>query len=287
MRMIRLGDILNFPKGGKDAGRTSERVSGRDGYERRVVYPVDAIIKRAVFDIRGIRMLAKACADERGGDFGEVPPDPVCETSRRLIAAAKTQGRLIATDDVPGTRYTIRSGESEVRLVQKDRVYYKIKNSFAKSHLKKHSPKYALFEHIVHNILFPECVLDFVGIAEEMHEARLIYRQTAVKSWERPADAEIAARLAALGLSPAERYCFGNDLVFITDVGQDSDNVLKGVDGDLYFIDPIIGFRPRLCEMIDGVLAIWLVGKSETTDTADGITKEERAFIESMIKPMV
>ena len=63
-----------------------------------------------------------------------MPPDPVCETSRRLIAAAKTQGRLIATDDVPGTRYTIRSGESEVRLVQKDRVYYKIKNSFAKSH---------------------------------------------------------------------------------------------------------------------------------------------------------
>jgi hypothetical protein len=55
---------------------------------------------------------------------------------------------------VPGTRYTIRTGESEVRIVQKEQLYYKIKNPFAKLHLKKHSPEYVLFEHIVHNILF-------------------------------------------------------------------------------------------------------------------------------------
>ena len=194
---------------------------------------------------------------------------------------------LMNTKEVPGTRYTIRSGESEVRIAQSERVYYKIKNPFAKSHLKKHQAKCCLFEHIVHNLLFPECPLEFLGVAEENHEIRLVYRQKAVRSETRPTDADISSALEMKGLRPCERYCFGNELLFVTDVGQNGDNVLCDDDGVLCFIDPIIGFRPRLCEMIDGVFAMWLAGKSETIDEADDITKEERAFIESMIKPMV
>jgi len=52
-----------------------------------------------------------------------------------LIAAAKRVGCLLDLASVPGSRYTIRTGESEIRLVQKDQMYYKIKNPFAKLHL--------------------------------------------------------------------------------------------------------------------------------------------------------
>ena len=75
-----------------------------------------------------------------------MPPDPIRRESDALIAAAKRTGCFVETASVPGTRYTIRTGESEVRLVQKEQVYYKIKNPFAKLHLKKHPPEYVLFE---------------------------------------------------------------------------------------------------------------------------------------------
>ena len=97
-------------------------------------------------------MLARSCADERGRDTGTLPPDPIRQTSRALIAAAKKAGCFVDVAKVPGTRYTIRTGESEVRLVQREQVYYKIKDPFAKLHLKKHPPEYVLFEHVVHNI---------------------------------------------------------------------------------------------------------------------------------------
>ena len=271
------GIIKKILKGESHVGGTQERVSGGGERKRRVVHQVDAIVKRALSDLSGVRMLERACADERSRNPGEMPSDPIRETSGRLIAAAKKVGCYMDVKNIPGTRYTIRSGESEVRLSQKDRVYHKIKNPFAKSHLKKHSPQFALFEHIVHNILFPECPLEFIGVSEEVHEARLVYRQAAIKSSERPDDAEILDHLASLGLNPAERYCFGNDLLFVTDVGQDSDNVLRGIDGDLYFIDPIIGFRAPLTDKLDEVRAAW---------AANGGDESERALIESLLKSM-
>ena len=171
-----------------------------------------------------------------------------------MIAAAKKVGCFIETKDVPGTRYTIRTGESEVRLVQKEGLYYKIKNPFAKLHLKRHPAEYVLFEHIVHNILFPDCRLEFLGITEELHEARIVYRQKAVRSESRPDDTQIADCLSQMGLQPCGRYEFGNDFLFVTDVGQDGDNVLLDDDGAIRFIDPIVGFKSPLLIRLKGAL---------------------------------
>ena len=173
------GRIINFLRGGNHAGGTENRVSGGHGHEHRVIHPVSAVCEQALSDFRRIRVLAAACADERGRDTGALSSDPVRQESRALIAAAKKVGCFVETKDVPGTRYTIRTGESEVRLVQKEGLYYKIKNPFAKLHLKRHSAEYVLFEHIVHNILFPDCWLEFLGIAEDYREARMVYRQRA------------------------------------------------------------------------------------------------------------
>ncbi len=183
-----------------------------------------------------------------------MPSDQIRRESRAFIAAAKRTGLFVETSSVPGTRYTIRTGESEVRLVQREQVYYKIKNPFAKAHLKKHPIEFALFEHIVHNILFPDCTLDFLGIAEDMHEARMVYRQKAVRSDMRPNDSQIAAYLYEIGLQKEGRYSFGNDFLFVTDVGQDGDNVLLDDEGNLRFIDPIIGFKQPLLNLLISAL---------------------------------
>ena len=277
--------LVKLFKGGNYAEGTEERVSGGDGRERRVLHSFPSIRERAISDICGIRVLAAACADERSRDTGAVSSDPIRRESCALIAAAKRTGCFVETASVPGTRYTIRTGESEVRLVQREQVYYKIKNPFAKAHLKKHPIEFGLFEHVVHNILFPDCGLDFLGIAENMHEARMVYRQKAVRSDKRPDDRQIAACLSEIGLQPEGRYSFANDFLFVTDVGQDGDNVLLDDDGMLRFIDPIIGFKQPLLNL----LASALEDESHVNGllfAIYGITKSEQKFIESMIKPM-
>jgi len=168
-----------------------------------------------------------------------------------LISAAKRVGFYVDVKTVPGVRYTIRSGESEVRWCANERTYYKIKDPFAKLHLKKHSAEYVLFEHVIHNLLFPDCRLEFLGVTEDCHEARLVFRQLGVRSDRRPTDAQIANAMSALGLRPDGRYSFGNSHLFVTDIGQDGDNVLLDDDGYLRFVDPLIGFKDSLCKLLD------------------------------------
>ena len=246
--------IANLLKGGNNAKRVGNSISRGHGPERRVLHTVQAVSEQAISDFRGIRVLAAECANERSRDSGALPADPVCRESKALISAAKKVGCFLHSKDVPGTRYTIRTGESEVRLVQKEGVYYKIKNPFAKLHLKRHPEDCVLFEHVVHNILFPDCRMEFLGIAEDCHEARIVYRQKAVRSESRPDDEQIADFLCQMGLRPCGRYEFGNDFLFVTDVGQDGDNVLVDDDGAIRFIDPIIGFKSSLLTRLKGAI---------------------------------
>ena len=249
-----LKSLSELLKGGGHAGGTEEHIPGRNGRERRIIHSLPSVRERIISESRGIRVLASACAAERSRDSGEVSSDPVRRESRALIEAAKKVGCFVSVADIPGSRYTIRTGESEVRMVQTEQVYYKIKNPFAKTHLKKHPVEYALFEHVVHKIVFPDCRLEFIGVAEDMHEARIVYRQNAVCSDTRPDDGQIAEFLSKIGLQHKDRYSFGNDFVFVTDVGQDSDNVLLDDDGNLRFIDPIIGFEQPLLVLLSSAL---------------------------------
>ncbi len=249
-----LNAIINLFKGGNHAGRIEKPVPGGDGRERRILHSIPSICERAVSDIGSIGVLARTCADERGGDTGPMPADSIRQEGITLIAAAKKSGCFLDVAKIPGTRYTIRTGESEVRLVQREQVYYKIKDPFAKLHLKKHPPEYVLFEHVIHNILFPDCRLEFLGVAENIHEVRLVFRQKAVRADVRPDDNQILEYLCRLGLRSEGRYAFGNEYVFVTDVGQDGDNVLLDDNGKLRFIDPILGFKQPLLQKLSAAL---------------------------------
>ena len=243
-------------KGGRNAKGLGESVFRGCGGERRILHSIATIREQAISDCRDIGMLARAYAAERSRDSGQMSSDSVRRESRALIDAAKRVGRFIDSATVPGTRYTIRSGESEVRMVQKEGLYYKIKNPFAKHHLKGHPVEYMLLEHIVHNILFPDCRLEFLGVAEDFHEARLVFRQAAVRSDTRPDAKMIEHDLQERGLFSEGRYDFGNEYVRVTDVGQDGDNVLLDDAGVLRFIDPIIGFKPLLLEKLADATAL-------------------------------
>ena len=137
--------IKDLLRGERHAERIGECPSRGDGCDGSIFHSFPAARERALFDLRGIGVLEKALADERSRDTGGEPTNPVLVESRCLIAAAKTANCLLESKSVPGTRYSVRTGESEVRMVQRDQLYYKIKDPFAKSHLKRHDIRNAIY----------------------------------------------------------------------------------------------------------------------------------------------
>ena len=77
--------IVNFLKGGNHAGGVEIRVPGRHGRDCRVLHKVSAVCEHALSDFGSIRMLASACADERGRDTGALSSDPVCRQKLEML----------------------------------------------------------------------------------------------------------------------------------------------------------------------------------------------------------
>lgn len=123
----------------------------------------------------------------RTGKHGE--GNPIRLASDCLIAAAHVSGDYVDPSRISdfGELKRKQSGESAVYFDAKSDVYTKVKNPSAKCALKHTSPSDWLYEHIIHNILFPESRYDFVGITEEFHEARIVLSQKGVSAVKRAA----------------------------------------------------------------------------------------------------
>ncbi len=171
--------------------------------------------------------------------------------SERLVSLAKQHGLFIpaeVTKTLTG-KYPKRTGESVVYIDTAAGKVTKVKDPYAKSAMKSGvQPEDAAFEHLVHNLLFPETAYTLEGISEEMGDVRIVLSQDFIQNYEQPTKEQIAEALAARGLFPEDNYSFGNELVSVTDV--EGDNVLLGEDGTVYFIDPIIRFKNPLREIL-------------------------------------
>ena len=171
--------------------------------------------------------------------------------SERLVNIAKQHGLFIPAEVTKTLtdKYPKRTGESVVYIDKAAGKVTKIKDPYAKSAMKSGvQPEDAAFEHLVHNLLFPETAYTLEGISEEMGDVRIVLSQDFIQNYHQPTKEQIAEALAARGLFPEDNYSFGNELVSVTDV--EGDNVLLGEDGTVYFIDPIIRFKKPLREIL-------------------------------------
>lgn len=210
---------------------------------RRGVHSFSSERERAISDICRARVLLEAQKNESSGDSNRSSRDTLCDIIPSL-------GELISK----------RTGESEVYWNAKENAYYKIKNPAAKAALKHSSPDDWAFEHVIHNILFPETAYELVGITRHYGELRLILKQANVSSESLPSDSDVDKYLReVLGLMPEDRYWYGNDVLAVTDVGARGDNVLVDDNGRLFFIDPLIRLKKSALEVIE-----WLVGPIRT-----------------------
>ena len=99
----------------------------------------------------------------------------------------------------------------------------------------------SFFERIsAHNALFPDCAYDCVGFAyNQNNKFCAVLRQPFIHAEREATDEEITRELTKLGFTPqlAGEY-FSNGQYDIFDALPN--NVLRGSDGNLYFIDTII-----------------------------------------------
>lgn len=176
--------------------------------------------------------------------------------SERLVGIAKQNGQYYDRERKAalGTRNPKGTGESEVYINDNQGVVYKVKDPYAKSPMKGNvQPEDAIYEHLVHNKYFPETGYGFVGISDELGDARIILSQDYVGSVGQPTKEQIEAALAEKGLVPEGNYRYGNDEISVTDVT--GDNALLGADGKVYFIDPIIDFKKPVREILSESVA--------------------------------
>lgn len=206
-------------------------------------------------DRSNIRMFEIGLSTQRYGNNKQSTRNAEKEESQRLIDIAKKHDLFIPKSnwDKFGNQKRNPSGESIVFLNKELTLVYKIKNPFAKAAIKQMNPREAIYEHIIHNMLFPKTKYNFIGISEDVDGVRIVLSQpyisrqyTSVR--QKDIDKYLTEKLA---LKPQNRYFYGNQWISITDVSENSDNVLENEYGELFFIDPIIKFNKPAVEVLE------------------------------------
>lgn len=250
--------IHKLLKGNDNAKRNAESANGGQHNVRGGIHRFASARSEAVSACRRVRLLAASLSSQRSRASDCSASDKI----RELTDAAKASGLWLDKAQIAalGDLVSKRTGESEVYWNRPESAFYKVKNPEAKRPLKHTSESDWVYEHVIHNILFPECAYEFVGIAVEVGEIRIVLKQKAVRTEAFPTEEQIVAVLAEKGLVPEDRYFFGDGVVSITDVGAHGDNVLLGDDGKVYFIDPLIRLSRSAEETIE-----WLTGFNPAT----------------------
>lgn len=206
-------------------------------------------------DRSDIRMFEVGLSAKQSGDYEQSTGNTAQEAeSNRLIAIAKDNGLFVEKSEWEnlGDRKRLPSGESIVYLSPDEQEVIKLRNPFAKAAIKQMHASDAIYEHLIHNILFPNTRYRFKGISEDIGGVRIVLSQRYISDvFTIPTQAGIDRYLVeGLGLVKENNYFYGNDQIAVTDVFADGDNVLA--DGEnLYFIDPIIKFKKPAPEVLE------------------------------------
>lgn len=203
-------------------------------------------------DKSSIRVFEKELAAQSHRDWTSCSRNAQECFSSLIISIAKQNNLYLSPDDCNnlGELLLIRSGESQVYENTAQGLIYKVRDPFAKLHLKSQRLEDVLYEHIVHNVLFPTAHYNFIGISESIDTLRIVYSQKLFYNLNTPTQEQIDNYLASLGLIK-NGYYYENDFIAITDVSAQSDNVLLDDSNNLIFIDPIIKLKKPANEVLE------------------------------------
>ena len=157
-------------------------------------------------DRSDIRVFEAPLSAEQYGDYEQGTGTAAQEKeSRRLIDIAKSEGLFIPKRDWQkfGDRKRLPSGESIVYLNEQETVITKIRNPFAKAIIKSLHAQDAIYEHLIHNILFPSTHYSFIGISEDIDGVRIIVQQKYITDqYQTPTQRKIDNYLSTIVAQP-------------------------------------------------------------------------------------
>ena len=125
----------------------------------------------------------------------------------------------------------------------------KFKDPFIYTNFKHKNPFCALYEHHIHNYLFGNVPYRLLGSSQDPNNgnARFVFEQPYIRTAEKPFIEEIRKWMEKRGFEYGNGgYTDG----YVSIIDAEGDNCIKGDDGRLYFIDPIIRFEKDPKEVI-------------------------------------
>ena len=130
-------------------------------------------------DRSDIRVFETGLSTQRHGDYWQGKRTAEEEECHRLIEVANAHDLYIEKSDWNkfGNRRRIPTGESIVYLSKDGSTYTKLKSPFAKAPMKHILPEDIIYEHLIHNILFPDTRYHFIGISENSKSIRIVLQQ--------------------------------------------------------------------------------------------------------------
>lgn len=154
--------------------RLTNRNSERGTLRGRISQYGTAELQR-VSGISDIQELVEGIHNEQRGNMPGVSRDAVRREDERLIAAGRAYGPFIERKDwdLYGKPNEKRSGESKVYYNAKNKIFIKFKDPFKATGWKNNSPSDANYEHVIHNLLFPNSRYKFLGISEDVDGVRI------------------------------------------------------------------------------------------------------------------
>ena len=166
-------------------------------------------------DRSDIRVFETGISPQRHGNIRQSSRAAEEEECNRLISIAKENNLYIdkADWDKFGNRRMIPTGESIVFLSKDGSVFTKMKSPFSKAPLKQTHPEDIIYEHLIHNMLFPITRYRFIGISEDIKGIRIVLQQKNISSMFRvPTHKMIDDYLRnVLGLTKEDKYFYGNE----------------------------------------------------------------------------
>lgn len=233
-------------------GRSEYNTNGRQQPSHHDLYPQPSSGRSADSDRSDIRVFEPQLPSQSDGNqlCGSHAQEEA--ESVRLISIAKEHKLYIASEEwnTLGVLHSIPSGESKIYYNEAQGLVYKVRNPFAKREIKQIAPHDVIYEHLIHNLLFPEARYSFIGVTEDYGEVRFVLSQAYFETLMPASDKRIEAYFRERGLAKEDAYFYGNAYFSITDVSQNSDNVFVDSDGKLIFIDPIIRLKKPAKEVL-------------------------------------
>jgi len=164
--------------------------------------------------------------------------------TKKILA---NDGGLYQTHKDLAVKYGLGEYHFESIIFYEGDKVIKVKNPFAQCRVTLNPINEAIYQHIIHNIYFPETNYRLVGLTEINGTLRVVLEQDKVEKKRNCTEEEIGAYIRGKGFE-IDKWIYENDELKVVD--SYPSNAIVGTDDRLYVIDPMFQMKMKAVDII-------------------------------------